>query len=143
MGTIHKIIDVIKEPPAKVVIYGSENTNELKDYKEKVLQKFGDSISITSGIPNCIDILDGGISKAKGISIISEELDIPREEVIAVGDNINDIEMIEYAGLGVAMGNAPEKVKDKADYVTTSNNDDGLARFLENLLEAQSNIKTM
>ncbi|MEI0738592.1 HAD hydrolase family protein [Paenibacillus sp. JTLBN-2024] len=54
-----------------------------------------------------------------------------RQQVIAVGDNFNDMDMLEYAGLGVAMGNAPESVKNAADEVTLSNDDDGVAKVIE------------
>jgi Cof subfamily protein (haloacid dehalogenase superfamily) len=140
MGNIEETIAALDEEPAKVVVYGSERSEELKDFTQRIINKYGDKISITSAIKNCIDILDGGISKAKGLSILCDNLNIKQEEIITVGDNINDIEMIEYAGLGVAMGNAPDQVKSRADYVTTSNNDDGLAKFLEKFLSVQ--IKT-
>ena len=52
---------------------------------------------------------------------------ILQQEVIAIGDNYNDKEMIEFAGVGVAMGNAPEEIKLVADFVTDTNNDDGVA----------------
>ena len=139
-GNIEQIIAALDEAPAKVVVYGNERSEELKDFTNEIAIKYGDNISITSAIENCIDVLNGGISKAKGLSILSDNLGVKREEIITVGDNINDMEMIEYAGLGVAMGNAPDQVKDKADYVTASNNDDGLAKFLEKLLSVQ--IKT-
>ncbi|MGV2641357.1 HAD hydrolase family protein, partial [Clostridium perfringens] len=56
---------------------------------------------------------------------------IKREEVIAIGDAGNDLHMIEYAGLGVAMGNAFEEVKEKADFITKSNEEDGVAFVFE------------
>jgi hydroxymethylpyrimidine pyrophosphatase-like HAD family hydrolase len=56
---------------------------------------------------------------------------IRREETIAIGDNFNDKEMIIYAGQGVAMGNAPDEIKSVADFVTDTNNRDGVARALE------------
>jgi Cof subfamily protein (haloacid dehalogenase superfamily) len=139
-GNIEGTIAALDEAPAKVVVHGNERAQDLKDFANRIITKYGDNISITSAIDNCIDILNGGISKAKGISILSEKLGISREEIITVGDNLNDMEMLEYAGLGVAMGNAPDKVKSKADYITASNNDDGLAKFLEKLLSVQ--IKT-
>ncbi len=74
------------------------------------------------------------MSKAKGLIELAETLGISHDEIITVGDNYNDIEMLKYAGLGVAMGNAPELVKSKADYVTDSNDDEGLAKFLEKLI---------
>lgn len=137
-GNIDGTIAALDEAPAKVVVYGNERAQDLKDFANRIITKYGDNISITSAIENCVDILNGGISKAKGLSILSEKLSIRREEIITVGDNINDMEMLEYAGLGVAMGNAPDQVKNKADYVTASNNDDGLAKFLEKLLSVQT-----
>lgn len=136
-GNIEGTIAALDNAPAKLVIGGNERVGDLKDFTNKIVSKYGDNISITSAIENCIDILDGGISKAKGLSILSEKLSIKRQEIITVGDNINDMEMLEYAGLGVAMGNAPDKVKNTADYVTAVNNDDGLAKFLEKLLSVQ------
>lgn len=127
-------IAALKESPVKVVIYGNERPEDLKDFIKKISAKYGEKISITSSIPNCIDILKGGISKAKGLIILTERLGIRRDQIITVGDNFNDLEMIKYAGLGVAMGNAPEQVKNKADYVTDTNDNEGLAKFLEKLI---------
>jgi hypothetical protein len=74
------------------------------------------------------------VSKAKGLEVLSGILGIKREEIIAVGDNFNDLEMLRFAGLGVAMGNAPETVKQKADFVTAKNDEDGVAFLVESVL---------
>ena len=60
-----------------------------------------------------------------------EELDVKREEVIAIGDGVCDVTMIQLAGLGVAMGHSQDSVKICADYVTASNEEDGVAEALE------------
>ena len=65
------------------------------------------------------------------LPMLLEKLDFTNEEMIAFGDNYNDITMIGYAGLGVAMGNAEEDVKKIANYVCESNDDDGVAKTLE------------
>lgn len=142
-GNTQGAIDALNESPAKVVVYGNERPEDLKDFINKVLDKYGDSITITSSIKNCIDILKGGISKAKGLIILTEKLGIRRDEIITVGDNFNDLEMIKYAGLGVAMGNAPEQVKNKADYVTDTNDNEGLAKFLENLISVKAKTEQL
>ena len=72
-----------------------------------------------------------GIDKAASLSRLIKTLGIKREEVIAVGDGYNDISMIEYAGLGVAMANAASEVKTKADFVTLSNEEDGVAYVIK------------
>ncbi len=72
-----------------------------------------------------------GIDKAASLSRLIEALGLKREEVIAVGDGYNDISMIDFAGLGVAMANATDEVKAKADFVTLSNEEDGVAHVLK------------
>ncbi len=78
-----------------------------------------------------IEIVKAGLHKAKGIDIVAKDLDIPAANVIAFGDEDNDLEMIEYAGIGVAMGNAIDKLKELANEITLSNEEDGIAVFLE------------
>lgn len=82
-----------------------------------------------------IEIVHQGIHKAKGVAHVSRELGIPRERIIAFGDEDNDLEMIDYAGLGVAMGNAISQLKNIANEVTDSNNDDGIAALLTDRLQ--------
>ena len=76
------------------------------------------------------DIIAGGGGKMVGIKRYLELLGIQREEIIAFGDAENDLEMIRYAGIGVAMGNAVESVKEAADYVPADLDDDGIEKAL-------------
>lgn len=142
-GNTQGAIAALNEPPAKVLVYGNKRPEDLKDFIDEILAKYGESIAITSSMENSIDILNAGISKAKGLVILTEKLGIKRDEIITVGDNFNDLEMIKYAGLGVAMGNAPEQVKNEADYVTDTNNNEGLAKFLEKLIQGQAKTKKL
>ena len=70
-------------------------------------------------------------SKAVALAKLGEYYGISQQEIIAIGDQTNDLSMIEYAGLGVAMGNGVNKVKNAADYVTASNIEDGVAKVIE------------
>lgn len=133
-GDIEGAKAALKEPPAKVLVYG--DAYELEEFTERVTTLFQGQISITTAIVNCIDILKHGVSKAKGLKELGEKLGIRPEEIVTVGDNINDLEMLEFAGMGVAMGNAVEEVKNRADYITKSNDEDGVAYFVEKLLGA-------
>lgn len=74
-----------------------------------------------------------GFTKATGIMKVCEYLGIDRADTIAFGDSVNDLEMLEYAGTGVAMGNADERAKAKADYVTSRLHDDGIYNGLRHL----------
>jgi len=139
MGNVQSTIKALKESPVKVAIYG--DPKELRSFKEEITKKYGEDISMTSALIHCVDILDTGVSKAKGIAHVAKKLSIEQNQIIAIGDNLNDIEMIQYAGLGVAMGNALPEVKEKADYIAESNDEDGLACFLEELLSVRNETK--
>lgn len=75
------------------------------------------------------------MNKAVGISHVAKWMDIPRDRIIAFGDEDNDLEMIDYAGVGVAMGNAIDRLKTIADEVTLTNNEDGIAHILQERLQ--------
>ena len=81
-----------------------------------------------------LEFFHGEVSKAAALAKLGEALLIPREEIIAMGDGANDLELIAYAGLGVAMGNATNAVKKKADAVTLTNDKDGVAAVIEKYL---------
>ncbi|MNJ71697.1 putative bifunctional phosphatase/peptidyl-prolyl cis-trans isomerase [compost metagenome] len=80
--------------------------------------------------PFSLDVLPGGGSKANGIAQLIGRLGFTPEEAYAFGDNLNDVEMLRYVGHSVAMGNAPDSVKQIAQYVTTDVDQDGIANGL-------------
>ena len=84
-----------------------------------------------------LEIFDPSVNKWAGIEHVARRHGIPREQVVAVGDDLNDLHMIEHAGLGVAMGNARPQVKAIADRVIGTHADDGLAAFLDELVAGQ------
>lgn len=94
----------------------------------------GKNFSIYRSEPFFLEILPRGIDKAQCLAQLLELLHIKREEMIACGDGYNDLGMIRFAGLGVAMENAVLPVRKAADYITASNNDDGVARVVERFL---------
>lgn len=81
-----------------------------------------------------VEIVRQGVNKAVGISKVANELDIPVERIIAFGDEDNDLEMIDYAGIGVAMGNGIDQLKSIANEVTLSHEEDGIGMFLADRL---------
>lgn len=84
---------------------------------------------------NIIEIVKKGINKAVGLKKLSQYFGIPREQIIAFGDEDNDLEMIEYAGVGVAMGNGIDELKSIANHVTKTNEQNGIGTFLEEYLQ--------
>lgn len=83
---------------------------------------------------NTLEILSKGVTKGTGIQLIAEKLGIDKDEVICIGDSGNDIDMIKFAGLGVAMGNATTQIKETADFVTLSNEEDGVAHVINKFI---------
>lgn len=109
-----------------------ENTLKLRSKLPAVLFE---SYEISSSVPQFVEIVPKNITKAGALRIVGEKLGITAEDVIAFGDQDNDIPMIDYAGCGVAMGNSSEAVKRKADFITTTNDEDGVAVAVEKYFE--------
>lgn len=92
-------------------------------------------IEITKSGPNSVEIMRSGITKYKGLEVLSNYCDINVNQIAAIGDYNNDIPMIENTGFGIAMENALDSVKEHADYITLSNVDDGVAEAIKHLYE--------
>ncbi|MBE5949245.1 MAG: HAD family phosphatase [Lachnospiraceae bacterium] len=101
-------------------------------FRQELAEPFGKlGITVCPSTSEYLEFFSSNVSKALSLERLAKHYGIRREEIIAFGDNFNDLEMIEYAGLGVAMQNAPDGVKNAADFVTVSNNEDGIAYVLE------------
>lgn len=90
-----------------------------------------------AGLADMIEVLPPGASKGRALKALLHELDIAPEQVLAIGDGENDIEMIQLAGIGVAMGNANDHVKQAADHVVAANDADGVAEAIERFVLKQ------
>lgn len=108
-----------------------EDGDYLAMVEPKVKAAMGKNFSVYRSEPFFLEILPRGIDKAQCLAQLLKLLGMEREEMIACGDGFNDLSMIEFAGLGVAMENAVRPVRNAADYVTLSNNDDGVAHVVE------------
>lgn len=87
--------------------------------------------------PYFLEVVPCGVNKANTLGVLLEHLGVTREEVIAVGDGVCDVTMLQLAGMGVAMGHSQDSVKVCADYVTASNEEDGVALAVEKLILAE------
>jgi 5-amino-6-(5-phospho-D-ribitylamino)uracil phosphatase len=106
---------------------------EDDDLRHKLLLRLQDmgGLEITNSSPHNLEINPLGVNKAAGILEVCKLLGLDMSQVIAVGDSLNDLAAIQQAGLGVAMGNAQETVKEEADAVVASNNNDGIAEVVQ------------
>lgn len=125
------LLEVLQDDPTSLLIHPDEkNHDELLNILEDAHAEIVDQRSW--GTPwNMIEIVKAGLNKAVGLDQIAKYYDIPRERIIAFGDEENDLEMIDYAGYGVAMGNAIDELKNISKDVTKTNEEDGVAYYLE------------
>lgn len=102
----------------------------IKELPKEVSERF----KVVRSAPYFLEEINKNSGKATGLAALAKYLNVDKEEIIAVGDAGNDLDMIEYAGLGVAMGNAAEEVKKVANYITADNNSDGIAEIIEKFI---------
>lgn len=127
----HHIKDCLDiKTPTKVV--GVCYTEDEKKRFNKIIEPYNMPVMQTG--PFYFEVCSQGVSKKSGIEYIAKINNIKREEIIAIGDSENDIEMIEYAGLGVAMGNAYDNVKKVSDYITDTNDNYGVSKVIEKFI---------
>lgn len=129
---VEDVASLYPEPCIKVVGVGEES--RLRAHRPALIDQFAGQLYITQSAFDLLEFLHPDVSKKHGLETIAHDLGIDRSQVVAIGDGHNDIGMIEFAGLGVAMGNAHDEVKNRADHVTRSNADEGVAAVIEELI---------
>lgn len=107
--------EVVVEDPVMVVLRGSDE--EIAYLTGEMRNHFGERVYLANSKPFFIDVNHPGVSKGTGLAELCRRLNIEPAEVIAIGDGWNDLEMFRFAGLGAAVANAPDKLKEHADYV--------------------------
>ncbi|MBS3971065.1 MAG: HAD family phosphatase [Clostridia bacterium] len=126
---VDDLLDFLKLPPIKLLAMGEEEVLHM------IRRRLADRVLyITRSQPHFLEILNPEATKGRGLAAVVKRLAIDRKNVMAIGDNENDIEMFKYAGYSVAMANADDHVKVHADYVTKNNDDDGVAEAIEKLV---------
>jgi Cof subfamily protein (haloacid dehalogenase superfamily) len=117
--------ELVAQPVSRVIIRDPSSTAE--DFVALGRELGLQGTSYVVGWTAWLDLSPVGVSKASGLSYVVDQLDLEPSDVLAIGDGRNDIEMLEWAGRGVAMGQAPDEVLECADHVTASVDEDGAA----------------
>lgn len=112
----------------------TDDGDYLAMVEPKVKAALGKNFSVYRSDPFFLEILPKGIDKAQSLERLLAVIGVKREEMIACGDGYNDLTMIQYAGLGVAMGNGVLPVRKAADYITLTNEEDGVAHVVEKFM---------
>lgn len=126
------ISDSIAFSPAKVLI--AAKTEVLEAAREKLEAQFGIELSFAFSSPIYLEATPKGVHKGEALKKVCKILQLEQKDVIAFGDAQNDHTMIAFAGVGIAMGNGCDSLKEIADRITLSNNEDGIAAALETLV---------
>lgn len=116
----------------KIAYVGTPNV--VKEMRSRLPLDLEQKYEVSSSVPQFVDFVPLGTSKARALAMIGSRFNISPDEIVAFGDEDNDAPLLQFAGLGVAMGNASEAVKAIADIVCESNVNDGVADVLEELL---------
>lgn len=126
---VGKLSENIKEDVNMIVIYYKEDRNGVIDEKLKDID-----VTVTTSMPSSIDVVPRNISKDKGLMILAEHLNIKSENILAIGNGLNDLEMLKYAGIGIAMRNSEKCLLDKWDNVSEyTNNEEGVYHVIKQI----------
>ena len=122
---------IAKQGISKVLWYDEES--KIEKYQIGIEQHIKGTYNYFTSELYYLEFVNPEASKASGLRFLGEYYGIEQAEMIAIGDGMNDISMIEYAGLGVAMANAAEKVKAAADFITLTNDEDGVVHVIDEI----------
>jgi Cof subfamily protein (haloacid dehalogenase superfamily) len=135
---LHEVGDLVTwlpKPPTKLVCVG--DPDELTAFAAALEPQFGDRVWITKSLPYFLEFAALGVSKGSGLDFLSERMGFSRERTVAFGDGENDIELVEWAGYGVAVENAHPRVKAVADWVCGPVVDEPVAGIIEAILDSR------
>ena len=116
----------------KILLMGDEE--QLNEFETFIPQEWRDEFYVVRSQKYLVEVLTKGVNKAFGLEKLAQKLNIQPSEIAAIGDAANDIEMLEYAGLAIAMGNGSEEVKAIADIVTDTNENNGVIKAIDKLI---------
>ncbi|WP_112182052.1 MULTISPECIES: Cof-type HAD-IIB family hydrolase [Paraliobacillus] len=129
---VPNFVDFVSEPVVKILMVDAPD--KLKNVEKKLQAELAEEFSVMRSKPYFLEFTEKGVTKGTSLDHLIKACGIKREEVIAIGDSYNDQAMIEFAGLGVAMGNSPDDIKAIADYVTDTNMNDGVAKVVDKFI---------
>lgn len=137
VGTPVKILDFytdVNENDEITKILFAQTEDLLNKIILKIPNEFSNNYSLVRTMPEVLEVMQKDCNKGYGVKALADTLGISSNEIICIGDQANDIEMITFAGLGIAMGNAIDELKNAAQYVTSDNDHNGVAKAIEKFI---------
>jgi Cof subfamily protein (haloacid dehalogenase superfamily) len=132
---VGNLLEWLDEAPTKLVVI--DDPDLLDELKEQMLEQFKGRLYISKSLPYFLEFASPDVTKATGLEFLADHLGFARERTVAFGDGENDVELVEWAGYGVAVENADERVKEVADSVCPSVDEEGVAQVLEAYLDSR------
>lgn len=132
MVVVDDFLSAVKFDINKILAAGEPD--EIDRYEKLISERYDGLLDVCKSAPYFLEIMPFGVTKGSMLPLLLQKLGLKREELAAFGDNYNDITMIGYAGLGVAMANADTNIQRVADYVCDSNDNDGIAKTFERFI---------
>ncbi|WAM32146.1 Cof-type HAD-IIB family hydrolase [Caldicellulosiruptor naganoensis] len=132
---VDNFLEFVDRPVTKVLFF--DEHERLKKLRDNLPSEFLKKFNIMFSKPFFLEFTDINVSKGNALKFLAEYYNIKKEEIMAIGDGDNDISMIEYAGIGVAVENATEKLKQVADFVTLSCDEGGFAHAIEKVFNVK------
>jgi Cof subfamily protein (haloacid dehalogenase superfamily) len=132
---IHPVGDLLAwlaQPPTKLVTI--EDPDVLDGLEERMKEHFGTRLYISKSLPYFLEFASPAVTKASGLEFLAAHLGFAREQTVAFGDGENDVELLDWAGYGIAVANAHERVLAAADWVCPPADEEGVAQVIESLL---------
>lgn len=126
---VSNLTEALTVAPAKCLIVGEHE--ELLPVRDELQAIFKDQLNIFFSEPFFLEVVPNGVEKAASLGRLLSILDVTKEELMACGDGLNDLTMLDFAGLSVAMGNACKEALERADVVTATNDEDGVAKAVK------------
>jgi Cof subfamily protein (haloacid dehalogenase superfamily) len=136
---LHEVGDLLQwldRPPTKLVVI--DDPKVLDELEERMKAHFDGRLYISKSLPYFLEFAAPNVTKAAGLDFLSQRLGFTSERTVSFGDGENDIELLEWAGFGVAVANAHERVKAVADFVCPSVDDEGVAQVLNAYLDSRA-----
>lgn len=134
VGRLDRFLEKEERCPAKMTIFNWEGN--FTEIKRTLGESYPDRFTMLKPHPFFLEFTHREATKGQALCRLAGELGIRREEIISFGDSPNDLDMIQYAGLGVAVANASPEVLEAADLITATNTEDGVARVIEEYITA-------
>lgn len=134
---LHPVGDLrtwLSQPPTKLVAV--DERTRIDELEQRLKPRFAGRLYVSKSLPEFLEFASPDVNKASGLAFLADRLGFSREGTVALGDGENDVELVEWAGFGVAVANAHERVLAAADLVCPSDEEEGVAQVIEAYLDS-------